>query len=183
MYFLPDCIMAAKCSNIANRQKQQKSPKNNDWTESNEIVYAYTKVGWALFRLFSGYYDNIKGRQLWLLLTDKFFPFKARKQKMPACMKERRNSTETQTEILETEVRLVQHIFIRAHTSFKALKTSLTIQWSTRKYFYKCHCFSLGTLMSTLFTDCFQLFLHQKRWNCHQTEAQRPHFVKRGSSW
>ena len=92
MYFLPDCIMAAKCSNIANRQKQQKSPKNNDWTESNEIVYAYTKVGWALFRLFSGYYDNVYGRQLRLLLTDKwgFFSLAKNMHTKKTCIQERK---------------------------------------------------------------------------------------------
>ena len=45
------------------------------------------------------------------------------KRKKERKEKKKNNSTETQTEILETVTRL-QHIFIRALTSSKALKTS-----------------------------------------------------------
>ena len=53
---------------------QKKFTKNNEWTDANATFYAYSKEYWALFQLFSGCYDNVKGRQLQLLLTDEFFP-------------------------------------------------------------------------------------------------------------
>ena len=47
--------------NVVTVQKKM-SLKHNEWTETNEIVYAYTEEVWELFRLFSGCYDNVKGK-------------------------------------------------------------------------------------------------------------------------
>ena len=77
--------------------------------------------------------------------------------------KKRKNNTKTETEISETVIRL-QHIFSRAATSSKALKASHTVLTNVT--------LCLPTLSQ--FTNCLQTFLHQKRWNFHQTEAQRP---------
>ena len=94
------------------------------------MLISYTKKYWALSWLFSGCYDNIKGRQLWLLLTEGFLSLANNMHKR------KKNNTETQTAILETVIRL-QHIFIRALTSSKAFKTSTQFsQMSVSPYEY-----------------------------------------------
>ena len=68
-----------------------------------------------------------------------FFPLQNIYTKRDMHIRKEKNSTETQTELLETVSKL-QHICSRAPTSSKALKTYS---------FYKSHCFSLRTLMSS----------------------------------
>lgn len=82
---------------------------------------AYTKEYWALFQQYSGCYHKIRGTQLHLNLRTGFFPLEKHVCKKRHAQKSG-NGTETQTEILETVIRL-QHIFIRALMSSDALKT------------------------------------------------------------
>ena len=135
-----DLILIRHNHLIKHFDENKKSPKNNDWTETNEILYAYTKEDGPLFQLFFGCYDNNKGRQLRLLLMKEFFSLA--KHIYINDMHKRKKSTKTQTETLETVIRL-QHIFIRALTSSKALKTSCTVltNVTVSPYEYWCqHC-------------------------------------------
>ena len=117
------------------------------------LILSYTKERWALFQLFSDSYDSVKGRQLWLPLTASNGHVSSLSKHVYKKDMRKKKAQKVQTETLETVIRL-QHIFMRALTSSKALKIYSS---------YNCHYFSLQTLMSTLFTDCLQSFLHQKR--------------------
>ena len=104
-----------------------------------------------------------------------FFPFQNMYTNKGMHKRKEKNSTEMQTETLETVIKTSAYLYYSSYF-FQGLEN---ITCSS----YKCHCVFLQTLMSTLCTDCLQPFLHQKRWNFHQTEAQSLRFVNRSSSW
>ena len=124
------------------------------------MLISYTKKYWALSWLFSGCYDNIKGRQLWLLLTEGFLSLANNMHKR------KKNNTETQTAILETVIRL-QHISIKALTSSTAFKASHTVLTNVTGSPYEHWCQLCSQTVSSHFSiKKDEIFTKQKHKVC-----------------
>lgn len=71
-----------------------------------------------------------------------------------------------------------QYIFMSALTTSMFLNTSHTLYHTV----LQMSLFLLTNTDVNTVTDCLQSFLHQETRNFHQTKAQRPLFVNKGSS-
>ena len=82
----------------------------------------------GLFWLFSGCYDNIKGRLLWLLLTDDFFPLAKHVYRKNMHKRKKKTAWNYKLKLyIRKSTQTSIDIFVRPLTSSEALKTSHTI--------------------------------------------------------
>ena len=152
---------------------KKKLMKNHEWTETNEILYAYTKEDWALFPLFSGCYDNVKGRQLQLLLTDEFFPLQNMHVKK-TCIKERKQQLRNTNWSIRNSNQTTTYLYQSSYF-FQGLE-NIYVQ------FLQISLFLLpNTDVNTVHKFPQAISPKTKSSNFHQTEAHRLSFVNAGS--